>query len=243
MIQELLNYQETDKQLRDIESLLSNSEERKRALTAKKFLDGVTENVNKIDDKAKALYEQYQNALDALKNYQEQMEELKEGLNDIDKLLELNYFQKKSEQLLAAVKRTNQLVISLNEQMQAVIKEYSLVKNNAKTAQAQYNENAVKYNDLKASFQDKKQAIEAKLEGLKKKIDQVLMNKYLAKRANKIFPVVYEVTSHTCGACNMQLSMVELNKLKNGEVIECDQCGRILYQLPKVEELKKDRKK
>ena len=56
------------------------------------------------------------------------------------------------------------------------------------------------------------------------------MERYLKKRANKIFPVVYAVSNKVCGACNMELSMSELNKLKNGEVIECDQCGRILYQ-------------
>jgi predicted nucleic acid-binding Zn-ribbon protein len=28
----------------------------------------------------------------------------------------------------------------------------------------------------------------------------------------------------------MELPMAVLGKLKNGEVIDCDQCGRLLYQ-------------
>ena len=52
----------------------------------------------------------------------------------------------------------------------------------------------------------------------------------MKKRNNKIYPVLYEVRGNVCGACNMELPMSEINKLKNGEIIDCDQCGRLLYQ-------------
>ena len=40
MIKALLAYQEQDAKLRDIEKTLSNSEERKKAVTAQKYLEG-----------------------------------------------------------------------------------------------------------------------------------------------------------------------------------------------------------
>ena len=110
------------------------------------------------------------------------------------------------------------------------MKEYVSIKNTTKAAQAQYSENGKKYNELKASKQAEKTEIEQKLAEIKAKVDPKLMETYLQKRANKIYPVVYEVVNSVCGACSMSLSLSELNKLKNGEVIECDQCGRILYQ-------------
>ena len=52
MVKELLAYQEVDAKLKQLESELSGSEERKKAVSAKKYLDGVEENVNKLDAKA-----------------------------------------------------------------------------------------------------------------------------------------------------------------------------------------------
>ena len=55
------------------------------------------------------------------------------------------------------------------------------------------------------------------------------MDRYLKKRAGKIYPVLYEVKGNVCGACRMELSMSTMNKLKGGAVVDCDQCGRMLY--------------
>ena len=73
-------------------------------------------------------------------------------------------------------------------------------------------------------------AIKSELEKLKAKVDPALMAKYLEKREKKMFPIVYAVRGEFCGACNMQLNMADLSKLKNGEIIECDQCGRLIYK-------------
>ncbi|MBO5068109.1 MAG: hypothetical protein J6C62_06895, partial [Clostridia bacterium] len=77
------------------------------------------------------------------------------------------------------------------------------------------------------------EAVEKELESLKKKVDPSLMDRYLKKRANKIYPILYEVKGNICGACRMELPMSEMNKLKNGDVIDCDQCGRLLYMAEK----------
>ena len=55
MIKNLLAYQEIDAKLYDIELKLSTSDERKKAVSAKKYIDGVEENVNKLDDHSASL--------------------------------------------------------------------------------------------------------------------------------------------------------------------------------------------
>ena len=59
MIEELLAYQAADAGLKKIESELAGSEDRKKALAAKKYLDGVEENVNKLDARAAGLAAAY----------------------------------------------------------------------------------------------------------------------------------------------------------------------------------------
>ena len=45
----------------------------------------------------------------------------------------------------------------------------------------------------------------------------------------KIFPILYEVKGKICEVCNMELSLTELSKLKSGGIIDCEQCGRLLF--------------
>ena len=117
-----------------------------------------------------------------------------------------------------------------NEETYNVLGEdYSSIKKTTQVAQLQYKENVEKYNALKASFKSQKDQIEKELETLKGKVDKRLMERYLQKRANKIYPIVFPVSGAICGACRMELSMSELTRLKNGEIIDCDQCGRLLY--------------
>ena len=230
MIKQLLEYQKIDADLKKIENTLANSEERKKAMSAKKYLDGVEENVNKLDDKAGSLSATYNLALSEQEKLKAQQEELMQALEGVSSDTEAQFLLKKVEEVIAKAKKIASDISALSNEIQAVMKEYVSIKNSTKVAQAQYNDNGKKYNDLKSSFADEKKKIEEALEEIKKKVDAGLMERYLKKRANKIFPGVYAVSNKVCGACNMELSMSELNKLKNGEVIECDQCGRILYQ-------------
>ncbi len=230
MIKDLLNYQQADAKLRKIEVELSSSTARKKAASARVYIEGVNENVNKLDDKAGHLAQESQNIADQCKNLSEQLSELEKAIAGADDVNQINFYIKKAEDLIAQIKSLSASLNKNGDESQKVVKEYSTIKAQTKNAQAQYAESKEEYDKLKASFKQEMDDINKELESLKKSVDATLMEKYQKKRANKIFPIVYPVTSGVCGYCRMELSMLELNKLKNGEIIECDQCGRILYQ-------------
>ena len=62
MIKALLDYQVADAKLNEIEKKLVESPERKKAVSAKKYLEGVEGNVNKLDDRAAELAAAYESA-------------------------------------------------------------------------------------------------------------------------------------------------------------------------------------
>ena len=229
MIQELLNYQEADAKLHKIEQTLSGSEERKKAVAAKKYLDGVEENLNKLNLKASELYALYEKCLEDANKLKEQETEFSGAAKDAEDRNAVDYLAKKTEEILGQVKTLSSTANKISEEIQGVLKEYSAIRSKTKAAQDQYKENYEKYAELKNSVKDEKDEVEKELAELQKKVDPALMERYLKKRAGKIYPVVYEVKNSVCGACNMQLSMNELNRLKNGEIIECDHCGRLLF--------------
>ncbi len=225
----LLNYQTADAKLRKIEKTLSESEERKKAVSARKYLEGVEESLAKLDARANELILTYEKATNEQLKLKEQEAVITESLEHVADDKEASYLIKKAEELIAQVKSLGAKANKIKEDIQAIVKEYSTIKNTTKVARAQYSENAEKYNALKESVKDEKEAVMKELELLKEGVDESLMERYLQKRANKIYPVLYEVRGNVCGACNMELSMSEMNKLKNGDVIDCGQCGRMLY--------------
>ena len=229
MIKALKEYQVQDAKLREIEKILSGSEERKKTVSAKKYLDGVEENVNKLDFRAAELNASYDKAVENQLKLKEQQAEIAEAIERVEDEKEASFLIKKAEELIGKIKTLTSEMNKVMEEIQNVMKEYASIKKMTKAAQTQYKENAEKYNALKESYKEERLAIEKELEKLKKNVDPALMERYLQKRANKIYPILYEVKGNICGACRMELPMSELTKLKNGEVIDCDQCGRLLY--------------
>ncbi len=229
MIKALREYQSKDARLKEIENTLLSSEERKKRNSAKKYILGVEENVNKLDDKALKLKETFDRiALDSAK-LTEQQQEIMQTLDGIEDQKEVQFLIKKIDEILAKIKALNSDAEKISTEMQSVVAEYEKIKKTTKVAQVQYKENSDKYKQLESSYQAEKDALESELKVLAKAVEPTLMERYQKKRADKMYPILYEVKNNACGACRMNLSMSDMNKLKNGEVIDCEQCGRMIY--------------
>ncbi len=230
MIEQLLIYQAADARLNKIEKELAGSDDRKKAVSAKKFIEGVEESLAKLDARAANLSAQYEKAVADLAKLKEQEEELSQALESAGDEGEASYLIKKAEELVSKIKKFTAMANTVANEIQAVVKEYVSIKNSHKVAVEQLKESGAKFNELKASLDADKKAVEAELEGIKKKVDAVLMEKYLKKRAGKMYPVAYEINGNYCGACGVEFDESTMSKLKKGEVIECEHCGRLIYK-------------
>lgn len=230
MIKDLLNYQQADAKLRKIEVELAGTPARKKMSSAKAFLVGVEESVNKLDDKASHLTAEFEKIEQSRVKLEEQLQELKKAMDDAQDESEIAYLSKKTDELSTLIKNALVTINKINEEFQDIMKEYATIKSKTKAAQTQYAEAKEEYEKQKSAVEEEVKSLNSQLEQLKSSVDAILMEKYLKKRQNKMFPIVFEVSSKVCRACGMELSMLELNKLKNGEIIECEQCGRMLYQ-------------
>ncbi len=229
MIENLLKYQQVDANLREIEQKIAKCEERKKAAEAKKYLDGVTDSVNKLDDKAGELINAYEALKSESAKLEEQKEEFSKALEGIEDQTGANYLIKKVDELTSKIKKAAQTLKTLLEELTAIGNEYMVIKAKTQQQQASYKENYQKYKDFKETFNQEIENIKAQLETLKKSVEPSLMEKYQKKRENKMFPIVFEVVNNThCGGCYTELSLSEQTKLKNGEILECS-CGRLIY--------------
>ena len=60
------------------------------------------------------------------------------------------------------------------------------------------------------------------------------MELYLKKRAEKIFPIVFEVKANgkdfMCAKCYNLLDLSAVSKLSKGELVECDHCHTLMFK-------------
>ena len=230
MIKSLLEYQNVDKELREIEISLKQSEERKKASSAKNFLNGANESVAKLDQRAEELAGKYNASLKLLTQLEEEANEY-DGIADMDEE-QLSYVKKKAQALAEEIGNLTSAIEALSKEMESVLKEFSQLKADIKKAKAQYSEYGPKYNELKASKEGEMNKIKAHLKKLEASIDAAILEKYSQRRNDKIFPVLNEakeMQKHAYCRCGTELSLTDYGNLKNGSIVECDSCHRLLY--------------
>ena len=89
---------------------------------------------------------------------------------------------------------------------------------------------------LKKKHEEELHAGAGKLEELRKaaegaaaKVDEALLNRYMRIKKNRAMPVSL-LKDGRCMGCNMELPSRDLAKIKKSDtVVECENCGRILY--------------
>ncbi len=231
MIDELLKYQETDGKLRAIEQEIAATDERKKYVTARKFLEKAPEKLDALDVKAtelrhifEMLEKKYAEIADTIKDY-ENLDEMVDEQGG-----EISFYKKNASQISDSLRALKAEINKLVSQIESTAAEYATAKKQTIAMQKQYKEYKVKYTEVKDSRAKEIQAIEAELAKIAEKIPKNVLEKYEAKRKEKLYPVVCEVSGNRCPQCGMELSIAELSKLSEGTSIECDSCRRILFK-------------
>ena len=230
MIKSLLEYQTVDADLREIEVAISSSVERKKAHSAKNFLNGVNDSIAKLEQRAEELVKKYNSATHLYETLSEEIKEY-DGVADMDED-HLTYVKKKAQNLSEEIGGLSSHIDQLAKEIESVLKEFAQLKADTKKAKAQYAEFVPKYNELKESKKPEMDAIKKKLAALEKKIDPEVLARYKQKRQDKIFPVLNEaseISKHAYCRCGTELSLTAYNGLKGGNIIECENCHRLLY--------------
>lgn len=230
MLKAILNYQEIDRKMYQLERELAGSTERKKYVKLKKYMEAASEKLDGLDVKAEALKreaealaEKYAVTEAALVEFENLEELVEEGGADI------SFYKKKAMMHLDRMKKLKSDIAALEENIKATDKEYKELKAEVIAKQAEYKTAKEEYNALKESKEADKAAIDAELLKAAAGIGADVMEKYKAKRKEKIFPIYSLFFSGRCSCCSMEPPIAAQSKLQGGATIECDNCHRILY--------------
>ncbi len=229
-LQSLLKYQEVDSKLKRIEQELATCEERKKYFQARKFLENASDKLDQIDARALDLKHMAQILT---KKYLE-MNEILKDLSNIDELIasgaDVTFYVKNAQALSDGLKALKSDINGLINKINEAAEEYKKLKSNTIKMQKQYNEYREKFYAIKDSKKAETEKITAQLQEIEKNISPELISRYKNKRKESIFPVLCTLKNERCAMCGMELPLAAHSRLSGGNMIECENCHRFIYE-------------
>ncbi len=197
----------------------------------------LTEQQNAISRMQKEM-EQKQAAIEKLqdqikklaRNVELEQSEFEEMMKDEEcTAAEMTECRENYEKLLREINGLHRELNTLVAWMESMLNEYKNTHKNASSAKKEYDSlRLVCEKEVKDSEEVRKKA-EAKVQEQAAKVDPQLMERYKRVKRNHAVPLA-KVDNKQCGGCNMALPMVVIKRVQGSDgIVECDNCGRILY--------------
>ena len=136
--------------------------------------------------------------------------------------------------LIAEVNACRSTIADYETEMRKIVKESADHVNRQRSIRHEVAKVKVEFDALKASYdkelQEQKKLLEDQREVARQKaegIDPSLMEQYNVIKKH-ITPPMSRLISDQCGGCNTALPSAALRKIKSGEILECETCGRMI---------------
>ena len=136
--------------------------------------------------------------------------------------------------LIAEVNACRSTIADYETEMRKIVKESADHVNRQRNIRHEVAKVKVEFDALKAAYDkelaEQKKLLEAQREIAKQKaegIDPQLMEQYNVIKKH-ITPPMSRLMSDQCSGCNTALPSAALRKIKSGEVLECETCGRMI---------------
>lgn len=228
-LKSILAYQAEDKKLFDLESQLAGDENKQKCVKLNQTAKASQLKSSQLEEQANLVLKEMEEVNKNLSVNQKKGEQLLslnvESLSK-DQLEENLLLKDKVTQNLAVLdKRLTKLAESIN----AILAEFNHTIKNYNVAKEEYQKFKAAYDKKAAELEPKIAELKKQLEAMQKSVEPKLMQTYLAKRNDRIFPVLVKLEGNTCGRCRMELSASAINKLKEDGVLICEHCRRIIY--------------
>lgn len=228
-LKNILAYQAEDKKLFDLESQLANDSNKQKCVQLNQTAKASQLKSSQLEEQASLVLKEMNElskTLDASQKKGEQLLSLnieKLTKDELDENLAMK--DKVAQNLTVLDKRLTKLAENIN----TILAEFNHTIKSYNVAKEEYQKFKAAYDKKAAELEPKIAELKTHLEGIQKTVEPKLMQTYLAKRNDRIFPVLVKLEGNTCGRCRMELSASAINKLKEDGILVCEHCRRIIY--------------
>lgn len=231
MIEKILEYQKTEAEIIKLENELLGSKDREKASEIQVLLKKQHSRLVTLENIAQKANASYKKATEKYADYMKKLEALEKELETADES-KIALYEKAYKDFFAVANALEKEIAAMYAEVQQTNREYEEIINKSKTDRARFDKFKAAYGKLKAEIEPKIAALKESQEKMKKQIDEKLYALYQQKRESKKFPVFVALVDKKCGGCRMEISASKLNSMKSNNygLIECENCGRFIYQ-------------
>lgn len=229
VLEQLLEYQKKDAELRKIEQEIASSEERKKLVQARNFMKSAESRIAAEDARAAELKKLRDDLIARVDETSRAIAEY----SDLDEMVDgggdIAFYKKNALQLQERLKNVKAELTRILSEIAALSAEYKKMMEQGKAANRQYKEYSEKFKAVQGARAAEVEKINRELAAIAKEIPAETLEKYKQKRRENVFPVLVPLTGGMC-VCGMDLSLAQQEKLQGGNVIECEHCRRFVYK-------------
>ncbi len=230
-LQKILAYQDIDKKVYACELELKQSK------TAQEYAKAMTMYKSRTEDMMKSIREADEVAVLAerykqtYKNILDEINGLNEVLDSFEELKEIDKYEKKIAQFQKELLNIERELTRLSKKMDECIDISKKSLDDLKKLEDIIKVRKIDMQKIKTEIEGKAKGYLIELKKLQSELPSNLVEKYNQIRKNKKMPVLVPASNDykACSGCGMDISSDLTIKLQGGQIVECPNCGRLIY--------------
>lgn len=224
-------YQEEDMKADAISAAIRRSPTRQKLEKARDFILDRQKQYKQIEEDVGAMVDRKDIIVQAISRSREQLEALQARYK-------ANPPQTAEEirSLLSEVGRCRDTIRQYEVEINRIVKETDANDKLQRSVRVEAANAKKTFDQLKADYEEESKSKKAELESqrarakeLMDKVDPKLLEEYETIKKH-ISPPVARLTHGQCSGCNTSLPSAILSRIKNGNLVECETCGRMIIQ-------------
>ncbi|MDO4868025.1 MAG: C4-type zinc ribbon domain-containing protein [Clostridia bacterium] len=227
----LWQFMQVDMEADGFESRMRQSANRQKLIKQRDFLKDQQANMKKLESDVAVMQDRLEAVKDEAARLEKVLEALSQEIND-NPPASVEEAQKQSEavsKLLDSLSRYEHELQKMRKDADTKDRQQKEIRVRAAKTKVEFDQLKVEYDKEFKADTEKLQQMRANTEKEAKKIDPKLLAKYRSIKQH-CTPPMAKLINGQCSGCFMSLPSATLLDIRSGEhIVECDNCGRILY--------------
>ncbi|MGI6199547.1 MAG: zinc ribbon domain-containing protein [Christensenellales bacterium] len=228
----LWNYQRVDLQLDQVDHEIKQTPVRKRMVQVRNFFINAQNGLKKLEAEADGYAGKIQKVQGELKALSARLAQAQREFDELGEEVAMDQVESARKQASVLNNQLTQKERELSaviREMEEMEKRYRTLRAGMVQAKKEFDSLKVEYDALLKQYEPRVNEIKTRRTQAEEGIDAALLEKYRKIKGSRPNPMA-TVEHDQCMGCNMSLPSATMTLLKDGaRIVECENCGRILY--------------
>lgn len=230
-LDKLWDYSVLDMEVERFEAQMRKAPKRVKLLSLRNYLIEQQNNMKKVEADVASMADRFESVKGEIEKSNKMLSELTHELEDAgnDSIAELDGLIEEAEKLTSGINKLEQELRRLRKESENSNRHQRDIRTNAAQKKAEYDKLKAEYDVELKQDTEKLKGMKVKVEEAARSMEPGLLEHYKTVRQHCIPPMA-RLINNQCMGCNMSLPSAVMHRIADGnEIVECDNCGAILY--------------